>query len=223
MKIIGHRGARGLAPENTLLSLEKALDAGVDEIEIDVLVTKDSQVILNHDPFIVGADGQKYLIAQHSLEELRRHKADLATLQDAITFVNRRVPLMIEVKRGALLAPIIAIITDFLQHGWQSQDFLVGSFSQKILRALHAALPTIEPVVIARFSGIIARYRAAQVGAHRINLNYHTMWSGYIKATSKSNYQVYPYTLNDPAKAARWEKYGLPGIITDRPDLFVKK
>ena len=58
MKIVGHRGARHLAPENTISAIKKALDLAVDEIEIDVRVTKDGHVILHHDPIIRTKDGQ---------------------------------------------------------------------------------------------------------------------------------------------------------------------
>ncbi|MFB0926337.1 MAG: glycerophosphodiester phosphodiesterase family protein, partial [Vicingaceae bacterium] len=47
--VTGHRGAGGLAPENTLASIQLALDLGVDRIEIDVQQTKDNVVIVLHD------------------------------------------------------------------------------------------------------------------------------------------------------------------------------
>jgi len=52
MKIIGHRGAKGLAPENTLASMQAALDNNVDAIEFDVRVTRDNVPVINHNPDI---------------------------------------------------------------------------------------------------------------------------------------------------------------------------
>src|SRR5437879_1234235 len=80
----GHRGARGLRPENTLPSFEEALDAGVTSVETDLHLTRDGVVVLCHDPLIAGppwappegaAPGP---VAVHSLalEELRRYRAD---------------------------------------------------------------------------------------------------------------------------------------------------
>ena len=51
-KIYGHRGCRGLYPENTITGFEKAIELGVDGIEIDVVVNKDSQLIISHEPYI---------------------------------------------------------------------------------------------------------------------------------------------------------------------------
>ncbi len=47
----GHRGARGLYPENSLVAFEKAIELGVNTIELDVVVTKDNQILVSHDPF----------------------------------------------------------------------------------------------------------------------------------------------------------------------------
>src|SRR5262245_22860064 len=74
----GHRGARGLRPENTLPSFEAALDAGVSSIETDVHLTRDGVPVLIHDPRVSGpiygvADGP--LISQIMLAELRTYRA----------------------------------------------------------------------------------------------------------------------------------------------------
>ena len=63
LEVQGHRGARGLAPENTLAAFEKALALGVDTLELDVGVTKDGAVVVGHDPTLNpditrGPDGQ---------------------------------------------------------------------------------------------------------------------------------------------------------------------
>ena len=78
MKIIGHRGARHVAPENTVAALKHALKAGVDEIEIDVRVTKDGHVILHHNP-VMKMNGKNYATNAHTLQELRTQKSDLTT------------------------------------------------------------------------------------------------------------------------------------------------
>jgi len=73
MKIIGHRGARGLAPENTIASLMKAIEHHVDEIECDVRVTKDQVAVLMHNGHLIDQSGTKLAISQHSYAELLAH------------------------------------------------------------------------------------------------------------------------------------------------------
>jgi glycerophosphoryl diester phosphodiesterase len=226
MKIIGHRGARGLGPENTLPSLKAALEAGVDEIEIDVRVTADGACVLNHDPYLHDASGGKLralTIAQHTAAQLYDQRPDTATLAEAIRLVNHRVPMVIEVKPKVPAAPVIAQIQQFLDDGWQPHDFLLASFSHATLTALHAALPAIETVVLSRVSGIRARWRAKRVNATRLAFNHHNLWWGFIAAMHKRGYQIVTYTLNDPAKAERWKRHGLYGVVTDYPDRFISK
>ena len=221
MKIIGHRGARHLAPENTIASIKQALKHGADEIEIDVRVTQDGHVILNHDPVIHTPHGN-FATAAHTLKELQTHKPDITTLADTIRTVNRKIPLMIEVKRGEPIEPIVAVIERFLSGGWQPADFILGSFSQKTLLALHDALPEIDTVVIEAFSGWHALHRARQVGSKKISLNHYFLWFATIANMRKKQYEIYAYSLNNPKKAKRWARFGLTGAITDDPSLYTK-
>jgi len=217
MKIVGHRGARGLAPENTIASLMQALTYNVDEIEIDVRVTRDGIPVLNHDVVLHGAT---LPIAHHTLQELRARKPDLATLSEALELLQHKASAMIEVKPRVDIAPVVAVLQQHLDKGWKAQDITLGSFSQKTLRALHAALPELPTIVIERFSGLYAGYRARQLHTKKVSMNHLFVWAGYISAMRRQQYELYVYTLNDPKRAARFQKHGLYGVITDRPDLF---
>jgi len=219
-RIIGHRGARGLAPENTIAAIRKALEHNVDEIEIDVRVTKDSVPVLIHDRFLRDQTGKRFRVRDHTLEKLREHKPDLTTLADAIKVVDRAVPLLIEVKPGESTKPIVQVIKERLQHGGKQEDFAIGSFSQRTLKKLHAALPDVQKVVIERFFTYRAMWRARAFNTHRLNMSRYFLWSGSIAALHRRGFEVYPYTLNDPRKAAEWVQHGLAGVITDLPSNF---
>lgn len=220
MKIIGHRGARGLAPENTIVALQKGLEHHVDMLEFDLRVTKDSIVILHHNRHLIDPDGKKHLVANCTYEELREHKPDLTSFEEVLQKIGHPVPLYIEVKRKERTAPIIKILEAHLASGWRPNYFLLGSKSQKTLLELHKALPDIEKVVIEPWSGVRAHRRARQIGAKSIAMNQLWLWWGFIIGFKNKDKQLYAYTLNDPAKAKRWARYGLAGIITDYPDRF---
>ncbi len=226
MYIIGHRGARGLAPENTLAAIQEGLAAGANEIEIDVRVTKDGVCVLNHDPFLHDASNGKLRsvhIAEHTLQELYAFRPALATLEEAIRLVNRRVPMVVELKPKVATNQTIANINTFLKKGWQPHDFLFASFSQRSLRQLHAALPAISIVVNERFGGIRGAWRARQLGAQRLAFNHHNLWWGFIRSMHRKGYKIAAYTLNDPLKARRWERHGLYAVVTDFPDRFTQR
>lgn len=222
MKIIGHRGARGLAPENTIAGLKKGLEHNVDGLEFDLRVTKDGVVILHHNRHLVDPNGKKHLIANCSYEELRAHKPDLATFEEVLLKIGHPVILYIEVKRKERIAPIIKILKKHLTSSWIPSYFLLGSKSQKTLLELHAALPNIEKVVIEPWSGVRAHRRASQIGAKKIAMNQLWLWRGFIRGFKNSDKQLYAYPMNNPAKARRWAQWGLAGVITDYPDRFEK-
>lgn len=222
MKIIGHRGARGLAPENTLAGLKKALEHTVDELEFDLRVTKDSVVVLHHDAYLTDPDGDRHVIANHTYKELLEHKPDLASFEEVLKIIGHPVTLHIEVKRDVPVEPIIKILRTYLANGWKPEYFLLGSKSQKTLLRLHDTLPGIKKVVIEPWSGIRATYRARRLNTVLLSMNQLFLWRGFIRAMDNRGYKLAAYTLNDPAKARRWAKHGLYAVITDFPDRFEK-
>jgi hypothetical protein len=89
--------------------------------------------------------------------------------------------------------------------------------------SLHRALPELETVVIAHFSGVRAVWRARQLGTRRISLSQAVLWWGFIRRMSTKSWKLAAYAVNDPARAIKWSKYGLYAIVTDYPDRFRKK
>ena len=240
MKIIGHRGARGLAPENTIAGLRKGLEHHVDELEFDLRVTKDGVVVLSHDAEIHDANGNALLITAHSYAELKTHKSDLTTFEEVLDSIGHPVPLHVEIKREVPIEPIVKIIRDRLQNGWSTQDFRLASRSLVILRGMQREFPDIQRVVIELWSGVRATWKARQVNTKRISMLEYWLWSGFISSMKRGGYELYAFPpqypkieqfwakfglsgiVNNPAKAKRWEKHGLAGVFTDYPDRFEK-
>jgi glycerophosphoryl diester phosphodiesterase len=219
LKIIGHRGARGLAPENTIASIDAALLHGVDEVEIDVRVTHDGVAVLAHNATLVNAAGKRLNVVRTGIDELRRHNPGLPTLEAAITAIGQAVPLVIEIKPRVATIPVIAIIREFLDKGWQADRFRFASRDQKILRELHAQFPDIEIIVNERWSSVRAQWRAQQLGTKRISMNAYFLWRGFLRMMHRAGYQISPYTVNNPKKAAKWAPY-IYGVFTDHPERF---
>lgn len=216
MKIIGHRGAKGLAPENTLASLKKAIEHHVDMVEFDVRVTSDNQAVLHHNPEVIDPSGNHLKISNQTLAELKQHKSDLALLDEAIKFIDNRAGILIEIKSGVEIKPIVSIIENT---NLKLNEIIVCSFNVSILRQIKVALPDVKIMIIEPWSGVRASHRARKLGTNLISMNQRWLWWGFIKSMS-STYKLYTYTLNDVQKARRWAKHGLAGVITDYPDLF---
>jgi glycerophosphoryl diester phosphodiesterase len=220
MKIIGHRGARGLAPENTLLSFQAALDAGVDGIECDVRISSDGVPVLVHDVSVKSITGELHEVAKRAHQDLKIHHPHLITLEEAIRFVDKRVPLYIEIKPGTKTEPISELLTRLLADKWRAKDFQFVSFDFKILQHLHARFPEVGIVVNDDWSGVRACLRARRLGTKQIDINAKSVWIGFVRGVSRRGWQLYVFTQNDVKQARRWQKAGLAGVITDYPDRF---
>jgi glycerophosphoryl diester phosphodiesterase len=222
MKIIGHRGARGLAPENTLASLRKGLEHHADMLEFDVRVTKDSVPILHHDSKMTGANGKKFKICDYSYENLRARFPDITKLSEALDAIDAKAVPYIEVKQKEPVRPIAKVLQQYIGGMYSASGLRLASKSQQTLRELHHALPAVPLIIIERWSGVRAHRRAKELGSTEIAMNQLWLWWGFIRGFKNSEYKLYAYTLNNPTKAERWTRWGLAGAITDYPDRFEK-
>jgi glycerophosphoryl diester phosphodiesterase len=108
MKIISHRGAAGLAPENTIAGIKIALQHKVEYIEIDAQATKDGRLVLLHDESISTKNGNQMKIKDHTLAEIRKNSVldhKIPTLQDAFK-AAKKIPLLIDCK-GSGWSPLL--------------------------------------------------------------------------------------------------------------------
>lgn len=220
MLIIGHRGAKGLAPENTIRALKKAMEHHADMVEIDVHVTCDGIPILSHDDKLHDAAGNSVKIKETDYATLLEHKADLTTLRGAITYINRRVPFYIEVKERHATATIIVVVQEFLANGWHPDDFRFASFDFRLLKEVHEALPQVPVVIGERWSGARAVHRAKKLGTRNLSMDQRWMWRGFIAPMAKRGWRLHAYTVNSPKRARKFKRYGLYAIFTDYPDSF---
>lgn len=221
MIIIGHRGARGLAPDNTISGIQAALRCKVDEVEVDVRVTSDLVPVLSHDAVLFG-HGKRVVIAEATLDDVWSARPDVATLAEALAAIHPHAVAHLDIKKGVPSEPIAEVIRECLTSGtFTLNSILLASKSQKTLRELHRELPDLGTVVIESWSGVRARLRTRQLGTKRISMRASWLWSGFLAGMQRSGYHITPYTMNEPEKVRSWQKY-LYGIVTDYPDRFKK-
>lgn len=195
MKIIGHRGARGEAPENSLESIRLALEAGVDMIELDLRMSGDL-IVLSHDTI--------------------KHHLTYTSLSEALNSVNGKVPLNLEIKEFQ--------VTEFLPElldGYKGM-VLLSSFNYKTLSYCHNRHPDIPVAILESWSGVRATHRAKKLHTKRIHMNQRWLWRGFISSMSHRGWQLYAYTVNTTHQADVFQKAGLAGIFTDYPTDFVQ-
>ena len=116
---IGHRGAAGHAPENTLLSLNKAMELGCDMTEIDVHICASGEVVVIHDDVVDRTTDGTGAVSELSLDELKSLDAGkgekISTLNKVLSSLKGRISLNIEFKGEGTPEPVFGIVKD---SGW---------------------------------------------------------------------------------------------------------
>ena len=139
-RVFGHRGAMGYAPENTFASFERAIELGVDAIELDVHLTADGEVVVIHDHELDrttdgdGILGEKTLAELKSLDAGRRFGDEyigqrIPTLGETLEWARGRCVLDIEIKGGPWpYAGIEAKVVDLIREHEMVDQTIVISF-----------------------------------------------------------------------------------------------
>jgi glycerophosphoryl diester phosphodiesterase len=210
MKIIGHRGAAGLARENTAAAFKTAIELGIDGIEFDLHVTRDGIPVVHHDP-----DIKEKAIINTTYAELRALDGELLTFKQTLALTGD-MRLFVEVKPGVTTAPIVA---ELAQTDLSRINIL--SFDDRILAACAEALPSVPRYALEKWSTLRLLRKLRRGKTRRAILRHTSLWNVYIRLLTRSGIEeLYTYTLNDPKKAARFARSGLTGVITDFPDRF---
>jgi glycerophosphoryl diester phosphodiesterase len=112
--VIGHRGAAGYAPENTLSSFALAIECGVDMIEFDVWKCSSGELVVFHDTKLERLTDGYGTVTSHTLEELKQLTVlgceKIPTLIEVLDFIDRRVKVYIEIKDADIAADVLQII-----------------------------------------------------------------------------------------------------------------
>jgi glycerophosphoryl diester phosphodiesterase len=140
---IGHRGAKGYEPENTLISFEKAIDLNVDGIELDVHLSLDGEIMVIHDETIDRTTNGKGFVKNFTALELKEF--GIPTLIEVLDLVNRNCFINIELKGNGTDQPVIELMEHYiLNKNWHYSGFLVSSFDWKMLEEVHLLNPKIR-------------------------------------------------------------------------------
>ncbi|MEM6614863.1 MAG: glycerophosphodiester phosphodiesterase family protein, partial [Cyanobacteria bacterium P01_C01_bin.72] len=146
MLCIGHRGAMGHEPENTLLSIRKAIALGADGIEVDVYNLEGHLIVIHDRDLSRTTNGKGYL--DHSsfayVRSLDAGKGEqVPTLAEVLATVNRQVLINIELKGRNTARLLVELIQAYYDQGWQYSDFVVSSFDHEQLNQVKQITPEI--------------------------------------------------------------------------------
>ncbi|WP_292946857.1 glycerophosphodiester phosphodiesterase family protein [Olleya sp. UBA1516] len=219
----GHRGAKGHVTENTLESIQKALDLGVDGIEIDVHVCKTGELVVFHDFTLDRITDGTGEIGKFSLSELKQLKVEnlysIPTLTEVLDLIDNKIFINIELKGEHTANPTCAVIKDYVDNkNWTMDHFIVSSFQEKELLDVFSCNPNIALGVLTKASVNQAIALAKRINAKAIHPNLALLSKDNVKQTQDQGYKVNVWTVNTKQAIARMKSYNVDAIISDFPD-----
>lgn len=220
---IGHRGACGYEPENTLRSFKKALELGVDAIELDVYCCKSGELVVIHDDTLDRTTNGHGYVQEKTLSELKTLDAgkgeQIPTLQEVFELVNRKVIINIELKGPGTAQAVADLLTHYMaEHGWEWDDFFVSSFDHYELQTFTAKCPNVK--IGAIITGIPLGYAefGTKLNAHAVVICSEFINQAYVDDAHKRGMKVYVYTVNEPDEIMRIKAFGVDGIFSNYPE-----
>lgn len=230
VRVLGHRGARRDAPENSRLAFELALNQGAVGVEFDVRLAAEGRVIVLHDADLARVTGGRDTRHAETLSERDLAGVDLGqgqgvpTLLDILHWAKGNGALLnVELKSDVsdsralvwgVLAAIVASQVD-------SRQLLLSSFSVRLLRALRTAAPELPRALLFeqrwRALGAVRRWACAQALHPRADL---------LNASNATTFRqggllLNTWTVNDPERALELDALGVDALISDVPGLLV--
>jgi glycerophosphoryl diester phosphodiesterase len=234
--VTAHRGFSGRYPENTLLAFRKAVEIGVDVVEFDVRETSDGELVILHDALLDRTTNGSGPVGNRTLAELERLNATywqgphdtgrrtdgplgdeaIPTLAEALGLLAGKVGLNIQVYADSPDA-LDRIIGLYLEHELQASGFLMlRSFAEGL--RVRAAAPDVA-VCIGEARDNLDRHLS--FGVDFIQPTRDCLTNAYVRRLLESGLPANVFYANEPGDMKVLIERGLPGIMTDRPDVLL--
>jgi glycerophosphoryl diester phosphodiesterase len=221
--VIGHRGAMGHETENTLASVQKALDLGVDMIEIDVFKISTGEVVVFHDQTVDRLTNGPGNIEEYNISDLSRLILDgghkIPMLQDVLKLIDNKVALNIELK-GANTADKVNHTIKFYteSRGWSPENFIISSFNWDELREMRRLNENVAIAVLTEENPLDALAVGTELNAVAINPYFESLDNEIVTKIKQAGFKIYTWTVNEPEDIANMKALGVDGIITNFPE-----
>jgi glycerophosphoryl diester phosphodiesterase len=225
---IAHRGAsgEGLAPENTLVAFEQAIQIGIDLLEIDVRSTGDGHIIVLHDPSLDRTTDRQGLVRDMNLQQV--HQADagggekVPLFEEVLDLARHRAQVLVEVKSDHIAERVVQAIAD----AGAEEQVVLQSFNPQTVQRLKLLAPHLPAsLLVGQFPTTPSRVRARrlvaqvlEVGANALSIWHASLTPPFIEEMRKRGIAVWAWTVDEDIIMRDLAMMGVQGIITNYPD-----
>ncbi len=237
-KVIGHRGAKAYAPENTLESIETAASLGVEWVELDVKLTRDNVPIIFHDEELDRTTNGSGLVAHTDYEDIKQLEAGswfadsfagikIPTLEEAVDIIlKHNLGFNLEIKPCPGREKETAeIALDHLSQIWDDMDkLLISSFQHVSLESALDLAPDYARGLLIGGEEMPENWKqlAEYLDVTTINLGSKLVTRAVADEVMDMEKPLLVYTINDPMQARTLQKLGVDAFFSDCPDVILE-
>jgi glycerophosphoryl diester phosphodiesterase len=227
VKIIAHRGASYLAPENTVAASRLAWELGADAVECDIYLTSDKKIIACHDETTKRTTGEDYRISETDSKTLRKLDAGsfkdvkysgekLPFLKELIKTVPAGKELVIEIKCKSEVLPYLKKEIDRFR---KNRNFTFISFDFQTISDTKELFPEYPCYWLCSNASLLEANigKAIPANLEGISLGFAIINESVMKKAESLQLEVFSWTVDNPVEAKRLITLGVKGITTNRP------
>ena len=205
--------------ENTLRSFGRAIELGVDAVELDVRRTKDGEVVVMHDDSVDRTTDGSGLVSELTLEEIRGFVTEngerVPTLGEVLDFVGGRVKVLIELKEVGVEEEVVGLVRE---KGLVEKVIVISFLEETLRRVRELDEDIVTGLIYVRHKNPIKA--ALELKAEYLLSLYRFTHSADVRKAHEAGLKVIVWTINKPEEATEYKKKGVDGITTDRPDIL---
>ncbi len=231
---IAHRGASGIAPENTLTAFRKAIAIGVDAVELDLHGTADGEVVVIHDATLDRTTNHQGLVNQTALETIKRADAGgwfaaefagepVPTLTEALECIGENAIALLEIKDPMIAETVVAKIRET-----QTLNLtVIISFHTTVLQTVRSLEPRIPTGwLIGDNNNQVPPERLCQrlgeLGSSLLNVNHRLITAEFAYEVRRRGIALWCWTVDDIARMREMKAFGVQGITSNYPERFIE-
>jgi glycerophosphoryl diester phosphodiesterase len=219
---IGHRGAAGHAPENTIAAIRRGISLAVDYVELDVQRTRDGRLVLMHDKLVDRTTDGTGLVSEMTWDELQLLDAGngegVPGVEEALAEANGRAGAILETKTPGIGPAIHRVV----QASAFSGPVIYASFLHGDILEIRKIDPLARTMALMECIPISGVGLARNANATLVGLSLDCATADFIAALHDASLEVFLYTVNDPRLIHCAIELGADGIISDYPERIPK-
>jgi glycerophosphoryl diester phosphodiesterase len=238
LKVIAHRGASGIAPENTMAAFEKAIQLQADYIELDIQISKDDQLVVLHDRTVDRTTDGTGEVKSFEVNELKNLDAGsffnssfagerIPTLEEVLGQVSGRIGVVIEMKEPSKYPKMVESLVNLLiAQGLdkpENEEIIVQSFDVKSLQAFHKRLPHIPiGILIGKDQDEIGTEEVKDYAAFAsfVNPQQSIVDEALVELIHGYGMKIWPWTIRKADQVDPLLNLDVDGLVTDYPNYF---